>query len=99
MRFATQVEPHVKIDDDTGRAEGQAFFYAENLPPDSLLYSVVGVGPPRRRDAGNLSSADEVAGFLREGLDGRAFQVGADATTGRGVVHARLHFPPNGKEA
>ena len=34
---ATLVEPHVRIDDDTGAADGGGLFYTENLPPESLL--------------------------------------------------------------
>ncbi|MGH7268591.1 MAG: type III-B CRISPR module RAMP protein Cmr4, partial [Candidatus Rokuibacteriota bacterium] len=96
-RLGTVVEPHVKIDDSTGTAAGTAFFYAEHLPPDSLLWSLVGVGRPRGRrdDAGELerlglSGAAGIEAYLRSALSGRAVQVGAEATTGRGLVHVRF---------
>jgi CRISPR-associated protein Cmr4 len=38
---ATVVEPHVKINDDTGTAQEGGLFYTENLPPESLLVSPV----------------------------------------------------------
>lgn len=98
-RLATVVEPHVRINDDTGAAEGQGFFYAEHLPPDAVLWSVMGVGRPRVRrnggagpdpDALGLGTAEAVAGWLAESLNGQVVQAGADATTGRGLVHVRV---------
>jgi CRISPR-associated protein Cmr4 len=96
-RLATVVEPHVKIDDETGTSAGTAFFYAEHLPPDSLLWSLVGVGRARGRgehakalEQLGLSDAAGVEMYLRSVLDGRAVQVGAEATTGRGLVHVRF---------
>jgi CRISPR-associated protein Cmr4 len=96
-RLATVVEPHVKIDDVTGTAAGTAFFYAEHLPPDSLLWSLVGVARPhaaedRREElqALGLGGADSVEQYLRDRLDGRPVQAGAEATTGRGLMTLRL---------
>lgn len=105
VRLATVVEPHVKINDETGTAEGTAFFYAEHLPPDSVLWSLVGIGRPRmKRDTETKSNepailstlglpdAAAVGQYLLKQLDGKAMQVGAEATTGRGLVHLRF-FP------
>ncbi|HBA66449.1 MAG TPA: type III-B CRISPR module RAMP protein Cmr4, partial [Methylococcaceae bacterium] len=38
---STVVEPHVRIDDVSGTADGGALFYTENLPPESLLFTVI----------------------------------------------------------
>jgi CRISPR-associated protein Cmr4 len=96
-RLATVVEPHVKIDDDTGTAAGTAFFYAEHLPPDSLLWSLVGIASPRgrREDREELQrlglvSAEAAEVDLRNMLDGKTVQAGAEATTGRGLMHVRF---------
>jgi CRISPR-associated protein Cmr4 len=96
-QLATVVEPHVRIDEETGTASEGAFFYAEHLPADSLLWSLVGVAAPRatadRRPAALEAGLGDAAGVrrtLHEWLDGRAVQVGADATTGRGLVHVRV---------
>jgi len=35
------VEPHVRINDETGTADDGGLFYVENLPPESLLVSLV----------------------------------------------------------
>jgi CRISPR-associated protein Cmr4 len=97
VRQSTVVEPHVKIDDATGTASEGAFFYAEHLPPDSLLWCLVGVGRPRARSEDQealkklgLGDAQRVEAYLRDQFDGRPVQIGAEATTGRGLVHLRL---------
>ncbi len=96
-RLATVVEPHVKINDDTGTAEGTAFFYAEHLPPDTLMYSLVGLAKPRARredkesiEGCGLTAAAMIGDYLKNELDGRPVQIGAHATTGRGLVHLRF---------
>jgi CRISPR-associated protein Cmr4 len=96
-RLATVVEPHVKIDDVTGTASERGFFYAEHLPPDSLLWSLVGIARPHGRDGErddiarlSLRHAEDVDRYLRDALDGRAVQAGAEATTGRGLMHVRF---------
>jgi CRISPR-associated protein Cmr4 len=97
VRQATVVEPHVKIDNATGTASEGAFFYAEHLPPDSLLWCLVGVGRPRARSEDqevlkklDLADAQGVAKYLRTQFDGKPVQLGAEATTGRGLVHLTL---------
>ena len=37
VQNATLVEPHVRIDEKTGTADGGGLFYTENLPPESVL--------------------------------------------------------------
>jgi CRISPR-associated protein Cmr4 len=36
-QHAMLVEPHVRIDENTGTAKDGGLFYTENLPPESLL--------------------------------------------------------------
>jgi CRISPR-associated protein Cmr4 len=95
VRNATVVEPHVKINNDTGTAEGEMLFYTENLPPETLLAGLVLASVERRKkgDNGNgLKSAEEVLKAVlrdegkRKGLADRLLQVGGDATTGRGLI-------------
>ena len=94
VRHATVVEPHVKIDDDTGTAAKGALFYTENLPPESLLAGLVLASVERRKgkDAeGLVDAASVLAAVLhdgegRQGLADRLLQVGGDATTGRGLI-------------
>ncbi len=93
VTHATLVEPHVKIDDVTGTVEEKLFFYTENLPPESVLFSLLMLGRERTKDG---RGAEEVLADLKV-LDGQLVQIGGDATTGRGLVV--LHFATNRQPA
>lgn len=84
VRNATLVEPHVRIDNDTGTADGGALFYTENLPPESILIGVAMTSDERSKKGS--SKANEVIKFVADGLHGKLLQIGGDATTGRGQV-------------
>ena len=85
---AMLVEPHVRIDSETGTADGGGLFYTENLPPESLLVAPLLSSPTRGR--GDNLAATEVHAKVRQVLDGKLLQIGGDATTGRGLVLARV---------
>jgi CRISPR-associated protein Cmr4 len=88
---ATLVEPHVRINEATGTADEGGLFYTENLPPESLLVAPLfasqtraGKGPDKEM------SAEDVIAKIRNVLNGQVLQLGGDATTGRGLVKARI---------
>lgn len=90
---ACSVEPHVRINDETGTADDGGLFYTENLPPESLLLapllcSAERSGRDAALDAGavldTVLDGDPEGGIA--GLNGLLLQVGGDATTGRGQV-------------
>lgn len=85
---ATLVEPHVRIDPETGTADSGGLFYTENLPPESLLLAPLMASGTRsgKDDLG----ASEAMLKIRNVLDNRLLQIGGDATTGRGLVLARV---------
>lgn len=85
---ATLVEPHVRIDDETGTADGGGLFYSENLPPESLLIAPLVCGPTR--SGTDDRSADEVLSVMNAAINGKLLQVGGNATTGRGLVMVNL---------
>ncbi|MBK1735774.1 type III-B CRISPR module RAMP protein Cmr4 [Halorhodospira abdelmalekii] len=85
---AMVIEPHVSIDPETGTADGGFLFYTENLPPESLLVAPVMTSAERSGEKSLDSAA--VMGQLRTALDHNTLQIGGDATTGRGLVTARL---------
>lgn len=90
-RNAMLVEPHVRIDPDTGTASDGGLFYTENLPPESLMIAPLLVGQTRTgKGKENESSAEEVFTKIKPLLDGRLLQIGGDATTGRGLVIAKV---------
>lgn len=94
VRHATVVEPHVKIDNDTGTAAPGALFYTENLPSEALLAGLLLASVERRkgRDTEGLMDAEAVLAAVlrdaneRQGLADHLLQVGGDATTGRGLI-------------
>jgi len=82
---STLVEPHVRIDDVTGTADGGGLFYTENLPPESLLIGTVMASQTRN---GSDKSAEVVMQLVTDALAKlkTPLQVGGNATTGRGLV-------------
>jgi len=85
---ATLVEPHVRINEKTGTADSGGLFYTENLPPEALL--IAPVMASRTRSGREDLSAEEAMLKLKNVLANRLLQVGGDATTGRGLVVARV---------
>ena len=87
VRFGSVVEPHVRIDNETGTADDCGLFYTENLPPETVMTSLLMA--TRGRKSGVSMPADAVMKKAAALLDGQLMQVGGDATTGRGLVITR----------
>lgn len=85
---AMLIEPHVRINEDTGSADDRGLFYTENLPPESLLIAPI-LASKTRCGLEKLSATD-VMDNLRNALDGKLLQVGGDASTGRGLLTTRV---------
>ena len=71
---------HVKIDDESGTAEGGALFNQENVPAETLFFTVL------------YENADGCFKKLEDKLASvnNLIQVGADATTGLGWCSVNL---------
>ena len=78
----------MRIDNDTGAAAKTGLFYTENLPPESLLLGSL-MASRERSGKGELA-AEAVLAQVKGAIDGKLLQVGGDATTGRGLVIARV---------
>jgi CRISPR-associated protein Cmr4 len=89
-RNAMLVEPHVRINEKTGTADDGGLFYTENLPPESLLVAPMLVSRTRTGKADDHLDAVAVMAQIRAVIDGKLLQIGGDATTGRGLVAARI---------
>jgi CRISPR-associated protein Cmr4 len=87
---AMLVEPHVRIDPETGTARDGGLFYTENLPPESLLVAPLLASQTRAGRADGHLAAQAVMGHIKTVMDGRLLQIGGDATTGRGLVVASV---------
>jgi len=85
---ATLVEPHVRINPETGAAADTGLFYTENLPPESLL--IAPLMASQTRSGKDDLPAGEAMLKLKNVLDNKLLQIGGDATTGRGLVVARV---------
>jgi CRISPR-associated protein Cmr4 len=94
VRQATIVETHVAIDDDRGAAKDGALFQEEYLPSESLLYApILASDVPRAARLGKPpEKAPEVLQWLSEAIEkaGGRWQMGAGATSGRGLVALRM---------
>lgn len=77
----TEVVTRVAIDPATRTVVGKALFNQENVPCETLFYSVLSVLPGARK-----GSAHDAAAKLAELLpdSGRLLQIGGDETTGHG---------------
>lgn len=87
---AMLVEPHVRIDETTGSAKDGGLFYTENLPPESLLIAPLMASQTRTGKKDDYLEADAVFTQIKTLIDGRLLQIGGDATTGRGLVVAKV---------
>ncbi len=86
---ATVVEPHVRINDKTGAADSGGLFYTENLPPETLMVGSL-MASRERSGKDNGLEAQAVLAQVAGAINGELLQVGGDATTGRGLVAARV---------
>lgn len=87
---AMVVEPHVRIDPETGSAMKGGLFYTENLPPESLLIAPLFASQTRTGSQDDALDALEVLASIKARLAGQLLQLGGDATTGRGLVVANV---------
>ncbi len=91
---AMLVEPHVRINSETGTADDGGLFYTENLPPESLLVAPMLASQTRtgkkKDEKAEWEDAMGVLLKIKNVIDGRLLQIGGDATTGRGLVVAKV---------
>lgn len=90
VQHATLVEPHVRINDETGTADDGGLFYTENLPPEALLLAPLSASRTRTGQPDDHLEAEAVMTRMQTAINGRLLQIGGDATTGRGQVITRL---------
>ena len=89
VQTATEIVARVRIKAETGTVESGGLWYEEYLTSDSLLYSVVAIGKPRKAVDG-LSTAKDVANELKL-FNGKFVQVGGNETVGKGFVKVKVY--------
>jgi len=89
---ACEVVQHVRISDETGTAEGGGLFNQENVPAETLFYSLVQATDSRLKagDYSTKTAADALAAFEAKVREIRLFQLGGDASTGLGYCTLKL---------
>ena len=89
VQYATEVEAHIKINSETKVVDPGGLFYQENLPCDSVMYTMVLAHKDRRPEPGPESnearySARQLLQFICE-LSGKRVQMGGSESTGKGI--------------
>ena len=89
VKHGTEVVTRIKINPDTGTVERRALWTEENVPSDTLFYSIVIFDSKRAEDSGR-SLKDLYK------LDGKSINIGGNTTIGRGFVYLKFK---GGKDA
>ncbi len=84
----TQIMAQISIDDKTGTTSEGSLRYTEELPSDTIMYSVLQWG--KSKNAENVYQADNVHAFVKKVI-GNHIQVGGDETLGRGIFELDWH--------
>jgi len=90
---ACEVAQHVRIDDATGTAAGGALFNQENVPSETLFYSVLHALPGRGERFKDKKPKDALDAFAQKVDGNKPFQFGGDASTGLGWCTVKLADP------
>ncbi len=95
LEHATQVTPRIRIDPRTGTAAEGALWTEEYLPPETLLFALVGAKLPEAPEGaatpplpGKMKNAADILDWVR-GLAPAHLQVGGGLTIGHGIVRVR----------
>ncbi len=95
-RNACEVAQHVRIDDETGTAAGGALFNQENVPSETMFYSVLQAFDERtgtKAKTEGRKAERAIEEFARKVKEGQVFQFGGDASTGLGYCTVHLATP------
>jgi CRISPR-associated protein Cmr4 len=87
LETATEVVARIRLDDETKTVARGALWYEENLPAESLLYSLMRAERSRRK---GTELAPEGVLAMVKGLLERPLQLGGKATVGRGLCRITL---------
>jgi CRISPR-associated protein Cmr4 len=81
---ACEVVTRIKINDETGTVDGGALFNQEQVPSETLFYTVILAQDEKKKDGGSRK-ANEALSDLKTKLESEKWlQVGGDATIGLG---------------
>lgn len=86
---ATEVRARIRIDDTTGTVHRGALWYEENLPAETILWGLIGVGQSRAK-GDHRDSKDMQTAFVKAVGAVTALQLGGKASVGRGLARFAL---------
>jgi len=86
VQTATEIQPQIRIDIETGTAQDGSLRYQELLPSDSVLYSLVFFAKERIAEGGKASEV--IRGLVIDAVSTH-IQMGGDMTLGRGLMEVR----------
>lgn len=87
---STEIIDRISIGDKGVVKEGP--WQEENLPSDSILYTLAMATDPLRKND-KIKDKDRVMDFFIDNVNGKVFQMGGKSTIGRGILRATI---PNG---
>jgi len=82
----TQIMAQIKIEVETGTTKDGSLRYQEELPSDTIMYTVVHWGDSKNSAEEKLQ-ADTIKKFITEEVIKSHIQVAGDETCGRGIFH------------
>jgi CRISPR-associated protein Cmr4 len=90
-RYATAVNAHIAIDNNSKTVKPGALWYEETLPPETVLYFALSAY--RSRDAQHSLPADTILNAITQDLLGSSpyLQLGGNETVGMGWCKVSLH--------
>ncbi len=86
---ATEVRARIRIDDTTGTVQRGALWYEENLPAETVLWGLIGVGQSRAK-GDHRHSKDMQTAFVQSVGAVATLQLGGKASVGRGLARFAL---------
>jgi CRISPR-associated protein Cmr4 len=87
-----EIAQHVRINDETGTADEGGLFNQENVPADTLFYSVLNASGGRGDFFKDKTADEAFAAFAEKLKEAKAvFQFGGDASTGLGFCTVTLN--------
>lgn len=66
--------------------EGGGLWNEENLPQETILYSIISASKPYKKENNNFKNSDEIINFVKSGIHQKRIQIGGHKTVGKGFV-------------
>ncbi|MCC5935406.1 MAG: type III-B CRISPR module RAMP protein Cmr4 [Balneolales bacterium] len=88
VKSSTEVQARIRIDSDTKTVSDGALFYQENLPSDTLMYTVCAAQRSMKKDI--KLSEDQVFKVLNK-LHTNSVQMGGNESIGKGIFNLNFY--------